>query len=104
MSAADVAIMQLNGRIPCRGNSPATNITLVSINNATAQVVEGIALALNFVVDVQGCMQPTQVDVYAMVILNLHGTFKLTDHTYKYQYDNNGRGRLCKTACLRKTS
>ena len=104
MSAADVAIMQLNGRIPCRGNSPATNITLVSITNATAQVVEGIALALNFVVDVQGCTQPTQADVYAMVILNLDGTFKLTDHTYKFRYDNNGKRRLCKTACLRKIS
>ena len=29
MSAVDIAIMQLNGRIPCSDNSPAMNISLV---------------------------------------------------------------------------
>ena len=87
MSAVDVAVSQLNGRIPCRDNSPATNITLASPNsvtNATAQVVEGSILTFNIVVNVQGCMQPTQANVDAVVISYLDGTFELTDHTYMY--------------------
>ena len=84
MCAVDVAVSQLNGRIPCRDNSPATNITLVSVTNATAQVVEGMILTFNIVVDVQGCMQPTQANVDAEVILHLDNTFELTGHTYMY--------------------
>ena len=84
MSAVDVALMQLNGHIPCRDNSPATNISLVSVTNATAQVIEGSVLTFNIVVNVQGCMRPTQANVDAEVIAYLNGTFELTDHTFQY--------------------
>ena len=84
MSAVDVAIMQLNGRIPCQDNSPATSISLASITNATAQVVEGYVFILDIVVNIQGCMRPTQADVDAEVVLYLNSTFELTGYTYQY--------------------
>ena len=84
MSAVDVAIMQLNGRIPCPDNSPATSISLASITNATAQVVEGYVFTLDIVVNIQGCMRPTQADVDAEVVLYLNSTFELTGYTYQY--------------------
>ena len=59
MCGIDIAIGLLNDSIPCHGNSPSTSISLASVTSATAQVVEGIALDLNFVVDVQGCTQQT---------------------------------------------
>ena len=74
MSAVDVAIMQLNGRIPSRDNSPATNITLTSVNNTTGQVVEGYIFTFNIVVNLQGCVWPTQASVDAEVILYLNST------------------------------
>ena len=46
MSAIDVAVMQLNGRIPCRDSSPATSISLASVTNATAQIVQGTIISL----------------------------------------------------------
>ena len=84
MSAVDIAIMQLNGRILCRDNSTATNITLTSVNNATVQVVEGYVFTFNIVVNLQGCMRPTQASVDAEVILYLNSTFELTGYTYQY--------------------
>ena len=84
MSAVDVTIMQLNGRIPCRDNSTAMNITLTSVTEATAQVVQGIILTLDIMVNVQGCTQTTQANVDATVIFHLNGTFELTDHTHQY--------------------
>ena len=104
MCGIDIAIGLLNDSIPCHGNSPSTSISLASVTSATAQVVEGIALDLNFVVDVQGCTQPTQADVNAVVILNLDNMFELTYHTYQYRFDydqKKGGGRMCKTACSR---
>ena len=90
MSAVDIALMQLNGRILCRDNSTATNITLTSVSNATAQVVEGYVFTLSIVVNVQGCMQPTQASVDAEVILYLNSTFELTGYTYQYIDDQVG--------------
>ena len=105
MCGVDVAIWQLNDSIPCRGNSPSMSISLASITSATAQFIEGIALDLNFVVNVHGCMQPTQADVNAIVILNLDNLFELTYHTYQYRFDydqkKGGGRRMCKTACSR---
>ena len=105
MCDVDVAIWQLNDSIPCRGNSPSTSISLASVTSSTAQFIEGIALDLNFVVNVQGCMQPTQADVNAIVILNLDNLFELTYHTYQYRFDydqkKGGGRRMCKTACSR---
>ena len=92
MSAADVAIIQLNGRIPCRDNSPATNITLDSVTNATAQTVDGTVLSFNIVVNVQGCSQTTQANVNAMMISYLNGTFELRNHTYQYLDNQDGSG------------
>ena len=74
MLAVDVAIMQLNGRIPSRDNSPATNITLTSVNNTTGQVVEGHIFTFNIVVNLQGCVWPTQASVDVEVILYLNST------------------------------
>ena len=90
MSAVDIAIMQLNGRILCRDNSTATSITLTSVNNATAQVVEGYVFTLNIVVNLQGCTRPTQASVDAEVILYLNSTFELTGYTYQYIDDQIG--------------
>ena len=105
MCGVEVAIWQLNDSIPCRGNSPSLSISLASVTSATAQSIEGIALDLNFVVNVQGCTQPTQADVNAIVILNLDNLFKLTYHTYQYRFDydqkKGGGRRMCKTACSR---
>ena len=68
LSAVDAAVMQLNGRIPCRDNSPATSISLVSVTNATAQIVDGVIFTFNIVVNVQGCTQTTQANVSAVVV------------------------------------
>ena len=84
MSAIDVTVMQLNGRIPCRDNSAATSVSLVSVTNATAQIVDGVLFTLNIVVNLQGCMQPTQANVDAVVILYLNGTFELTGYTHQH--------------------
>ena len=84
MSAVDVAVMQLNGRIPCRDNSPTTSISLASVTNATAQIVDGVIFTINIVVNLQGCMRPTQASVDAEVILYLNGTFELTGYTYQH--------------------
>ena len=92
MSAADVAIMQLSGRIPCRDNSPAMNITLDSVTNATSQTVDGTVLLFNIVVNVQGCSQTTQANVNAMMISYLNGTFELRNHTYQYLDNQDGSG------------
>ena len=91
MSAIDVAVMQLNGHIPCRDNSPATSISLASVTNATAQIVQGTIISFSIVVNVQGCTQPTQASVDATVISYLNSTFELTEHTYQY-LDNQGGG------------
>lgn len=88
MSAIDIAIMQLNGRIPCHDNSFATNISFASVTNATAQVVEGTIFTFDIVVNLEGCTQATQADVDATVIMYLNGTFELTG--YGYQYIDNG--------------
>ena len=84
MSTVDVAVMQLNSHIPCPDNSPATSISLASVTSATVQVVEGFALVLNIVVNVQGCTQPTQASVEASVMSYLNDTFELTVHSYQY--------------------
>ena len=91
MSAVDVAVMQLNGRIPCRDNSLVTNITLVSVTNATDQIIQGSIITFNIVVNIQGCTQPTKASVDAEVILYLNGTFELINHMYQY-LDNQGGG------------
>ena len=92
MSAVDVATMQLNSRIPCPDNSPAMNISLVSVTNATSQTVDGTVLSFNIVVNVQGCSQTTQANVNAMVISYLNGTFELRNHTYQYLDNQDGSG------------
>lgn len=92
MSAADVAVMQLNGRIPCRDNSTATSISLASIASATSQIVDGVIFTFNIVVNVQGCTQTTQACIDAVVDFNLDGTFALTDHTYRYVDNQVGCG------------
>ena len=84
MSAVDVAIIQLNGCIPCRDNSTAMNITLTSVTEATAQVVQGVILTLDIMVNVQGCTQPTQANVDVTVIFHLNDTFELTNYTYQH--------------------
>ena len=92
MSAVDIAIMQLNDRIPCPDNSPAMNISLVSVTSATSQTVDGTVLSFNIVVNVQGCSQTTQANVNAMVISYLNGTFELRNHTYQYLDNQDGSG------------
>ena len=99
MSAVNIAIMQLNGRIPCRDNSPTTNITLVSVTNATAQIVQGTIITFDIVVNVQGCMQPTQASVDAEVISYLNGTFELMDYTYEY-LDRGGAAAITSNILL----
>ena len=92
MSAVDVALMQLNGRIPCRDNSSATNISLVSVTNATSQIVDGTILSFNITVTLQGCSQATQANVNTMMISYLNGTFELRNHTYQYIDNPDGSG------------
>ena len=92
MSAVDVAIMQLNGRIPCRDNSAATYISLASVTNANAQNIQGTMLKFNIVVNVHGCMQTTQASVNVAMISYLNSTFELTDHTYRYLDNQSGGG------------
>ena len=92
MSAADVAVMQLNGRVPCQDNSPATSITRVSVTSATTQIVDGVIFTLDILVNVQGCTQPTQACIDAVVHLSLSGTFELTGHTYRYVDNQVGCG------------
>ena len=99
MSAVDVAVMQLNGHIPCPDNSPATSISLASVTSATVQVVEGFALVLNIVVNVQGCTQPTQASVEASVMSYLNDTFELTGHSYQY-LDRGGAAAITSNILL----
>ena len=99
MSAIDVTVMQLNGRIPCQDNSPGTSISLTSVTNATAQVVEGCVFTLDIVVNIQGCMRPTQADVDAEVILYLNSTFELTGHSYQY-LDRGGAAAITSNILL----
>ena len=77
MSAVNFAVVYHNGSIPCRDNSPATSISLASITNATIQVVAGLIITHNSVVDVQGCTQPTQANINSVVVMHLNGTFEL---------------------------
>ena len=84
--------MQLNGRIPCRDNSSATNISLVSVTNATSQIVDGTILSFNITVTLQGCSQATQANVNTMMISYLNGTFELRNHTYQYIDNPDGSG------------
>ena len=92
MSAVDAAVMQLNGRIPCRDNSPATSISLASITNATAQNIQGTMITFNIVVNVHGCMQTTQACVNVAVISYLNGMFELMDYSYQYAANQGGCG------------
>ena len=91
-SAVNFTVVYHNGRIPCRDNSPATSISLASITNVTTQVVAGLLITHNSVVDIQGCTQPTQANINSVVIMHLNGTFELASSSYQHLVGGGAAG------------
>lgn len=83
MSALDIAIEGLSNIIPCPDDSPSSGLTLDKILSAETQIVRGDLVDLQFIANIEGCTQTSQVTIDATVILNLNNTFGLLQFEYK---------------------
>lgn len=81
MSAVDHAIDEINqlNRISCPDGRAASMVVLRSVTDASTQVVDGVLIELDLLVDVRGCSEQDQrARVETTVMLRADNTFETT--------------------------
>lgn len=88
MSAITHAVEEINQRnaIPCPENGQATSVAFNSVTEAYTQIVDGIVITTEIVVDILGCAR--RANVFSTVMLQDDNTFDLTN--FRYSYVGNG--------------
>ncbi len=98
MSAVDHAIDDINevGSVPCPDGSPATMVVLSSVTTASVQIVDGVMVDLELLVEVRGCSNENQIARVTTSVLKTGGTFETMTQNHKYV--ENGARAL--TSCV----
>ena len=85
MSAVEHVVDEINelGSVRCLDGSQATSVSLHSIVDAATQIVDGVFIVLELLVDVRGCDEEGQrAEVHSTVVLESDNTFDTTSYAY----------------------
>ena len=102
MSAVDHTIDEINEEdgILCPDGSQATSVSFHSLLYAATQIVDGVFIELQLLVDIRGCTEDQRAQVYSIVMLESNNTFDITNYTYIF-VDSDGSGVATVTSsCL----
>ncbi len=91
MSAVEQALEEINERrgIPCPNGGQASSVVFNSIVDATSQIVDGVVIIAELMVDILGCGVTARATVRSTVVLQDDNTFSLTNYTYEYSSGGN---------------
>ena len=99
MSAMEHTIDEL-GNILCPDGSQATSVALHSIVDAATQIVDGVLIELELLVDIRGYGEDQRAQVYSTVILESNNTFDMLTYTHTFVDISGGSGAAAITTCV----
>ena len=99
MSAIEHTIDEL-GNILCPDGSQATSVSLHSIVDAATQIVDGVFIELQLLVDVRGCGEDQRAQVYSTMMLESNNTFDMLTYTHTFVDISGDSGAAAITTCV----